>query len=541
MSPDSLPGVHILSIEIKNYRCFEDFRLDIDGKSLLLIAPNAGGKTSLLTATHMALQGGREVRLGDFSDPSLPIEIVVTLGGIPPTAHAAFAQAMTFGQPPQLRVGIRATWDAHEGELEVLHGFPDDGWRRAGRDARTNLPVFWLSASREVSRLLAFAGPRSLLDALVRTLDLEEPLDSAVAYMSAVARQLSDAPALQAMLASLRDELAMLVPGVAADAYELGVDATEPRDLLRQFEVLLEHEGPPSPIFSHAGGLGQLTVAAVTLRLVALEPGAVLLVDEPEQSLHPQAQRALVTTLRAAAGQSMIATHSANVLNRIDPRRITRLRRNAVGDIEAVSTAPLTDTEARRVTRYATAQTTEAYFAHTVVVVEGPSDLLALREFAECSGILLDAKGIAVLSLEGADVFGTYLTLLGPGGLDLQIRGVCDADRETRWRTELNRVGVPVTDRASLNAAGVHVCDPDLEAELLGALTIAEVEQVFIEDGGLQEFQTFAQQPANSQRSLDEQQLQFVKKGKVRWAPLLAAAIDVQHIPAPMVQVLAGI
>ena len=530
--------MHLLTIEIRNFRCFDDFSLNLEGDSLLLIAPNAGGKTSLLTAVRMALQGGRALTAADFADPSRPLEAIATVGDIPPAAHGAFANAMTFTQPPQLRVGVQAAWNPREGEIEVVHGFPDGGWSRASREARENLPVLWLPAWRDAARLLSFTGSVSLLDELVRTLDIDQALDTALTEIASAGQRLSRTPELQQMLTALRDELAALLPGVAADAYALGVDVAEPRDLLRQFELLLAHEGQPVPAVGQSGGLSQLSIFSVALKLLSVEPGALLVVDEPEQALHPHAQRALVAALHDRAGQSLIATHSANVLNRVDPRGITRLRRSAGGDTEAVRTAPIDDVEARRLTRYATAQTAEAYFARTVVLFEGISDLLAFRELAERSGIALDAAAVTLLSLDGADVFGTYLALLGPGGLDLRLLGLCDADREVRWSATLNRAGISVVDRATLNAAGMEVCDPDLEAELLAALSTAEVEQVIDADGGLAAFHAFAQQPANAELGLAQQQLRFIQKEKVRWAPLLAAALDLQSIPTPIVRTL---
>jgi hypothetical protein len=66
-------------------------------------------------------------------------------------------------RPPRLRVGVRASWDAHEREIEVVHGFPDDGWRRASRDARESLPVLWLPAWRDARSLTTLAGSSSRL------------------------------------------------------------------------------------------------------------------------------------------------------------------------------------------------------------------------------------------------------------------------------------------------------------------------------------------------------------------------------------------
>ncbi len=530
--------MRVLRIEIRNYRCFLNFELDLGGESLLLVASNAGGKTSLLRAVRMALQGRGMPLVGDLPSREAPLEVILTVADIPASAHGVFANALSFTQPPQLRIGVRATWNEAEQELDVEHGFPDDGWRRVGREAREQLPVLWLPAWRDVSRLVSFTGPTSFLDQLVQTLDIDGPLDTALTEVTAAGNYLSQAPALQSMLGALGDELRGIVPAVPTDAFALGVTAGDARELLRQFDLLVAYEGPPLPASRHSGGITQLAIFVIALRLLSATPGAVVLIDEPEQALHPHAQRALLAAFRERGRQMMVATHAPSVLDRVDPHTVTRLRRTMAGDTEAIRPAPLPIAEARRLARHATAQTAESFFASAVVVFEGISDLLAFRVFSDRLGVALDARGATLLSLDGADLFGTYLALLGPNGLDMRIVGICDADRETRWTTALNSVGITVGDRATLSAAGFEVCDPDLEAELLLPLTTSEVQQVIDADGASTAFSTFAQQPAHSRLPLVDQQARFIRRDKVRWAPLLASAVDLQNVPTPISQTI---
>jgi len=533
--------VQLRRIELRNFRCFENFTLDLLGDSLLVIGPNAGGKTSLLDGIRRALHGGAVVR-EDFRDLGTTLELIATVSGIPPAAHGAFADAMDFSTtPPTLRIGARATWDPSELNVDSVWGFPDDGWRRAGRDARQNLPVLWLPAWRDPSRLLPVVGRQSLFDELIGGLPLDQALDQAVAAMTTASQQLAQARPLQQLLAELGMELDSLLPRVASDAFSLGLGVARPGDVLRQFELLLGYGGPDTPVGRHSGGLTQASIFALALRLLAVNPAALLLVDEPEIALHPQAIRALVAALRDRAGQSVIATHSATVLDRVDPRLITRLRRTPAGDTETVRATHMDPGDARRLSRYATSHTAEAYFAVTVILVEGFSDLLAVRGLASRLGVNLDAAGVSVLSLEGSDLFKHYAGLLGPQGLDLELRGLCDLDAEADWMARLNAVGISVVDRAALNAVGVQVCDPDLEAELLSCLSEPQVELVFAEDGALNGFHTFSRQPSNAALSNAELQLRYVKNDKIRWAPLMAEMIAPADIPSPITALLANL
>src|SRR5207245_2338263 len=112
------------------------------------------------------------------------------------------------------------------------------------------------------------------------------------------------------------------------------------------------------------------------------EPGTILLLDKPENSLHPQPQRAVIRSLESLACQVVITTHSSNVLDRIDPRKILRLRRAGNG-IQSSRPSQLSDPEARKLARYTTPQTAEAFFAKAVILVEGPSDFFAVRALAQ--------------------------------------------------------------------------------------------------------------------------------------------------------------
>jgi predicted ATPase len=116
-------------IHLRNYRCFEDFTLEVSGESLLVIGPNAGGKTSLMTAIRSALNGGT-IDVRDLRDRGTPAELIATVSGLPAVAQADFADAVDLTtRPPTVRLGLRASWDAEEEQLEVVHGFPDAGWR----------------------------------------------------------------------------------------------------------------------------------------------------------------------------------------------------------------------------------------------------------------------------------------------------------------------------------------------------------------------------------------------------------------------------
>jgi len=279
--------------------------------------------------------------------------------------------------------------------------------------------------------------------------------------------------------------------------------------------------------------LAQLSLFVFVLSALANDPKALLLVDEPELSLHPQSQRALVTALRALPNQSLVATHSSNILDRADARTIVRLYR-AKTNVAAARASALTSPEAERLARFVSTQTSEACFGRKVVLVEGYSDRVAILRLAMRLGRDLDAEGVTVISLDGGAGITSHLQLFGKKGLALEILGLCDEDKEAHWQRELQKAQVPAADRATMKASGFFVCVKDLEQELIRALGLAEVQAVIAQEGQAVAFTSFSSQPAHIGKPVDEQLRAFLHRDNTTWVIPLVNALDLKAIPGPL-------
>jgi hypothetical protein len=269
--------------------------------------------------------------------------------------------------------------------------------------------------------------------------------------------------------------------------------------------------------------LAQAAIFAVVLQLLTATQ-KIVLVDEPEISLHPTAQRAVVRRLGEAASQLVIATHSSNVLDRVDIRRVARLEPTGT-QVAFRQASGVSDVDARRYARLVDPRASEAVFARKVVLVEGPSDRLAFFEVCATLGIDLDARGIVLLALDGARWITIATQVYGPPGLAVQMLGLVDADHEPTWIRALTDVGLTAASRQDLEGHGFFVCDPDLEPVLVDELSVITVENVIDADGATGQLQRLSQQPSYANLSRRDQLIGFVKKDKTRWAPLLAAEL----------------
>jgi predicted ATP-dependent endonuclease of OLD family len=177
-----------------------------------------------------------------------------------------------------------------------------------------------------------------------------------------------------------------------------------------------------------------------------------------------------------------------------------------------------------------------------VVLVEGISDQLALHALARRRGRNLLDEGISVIPMGGSKNIARFLDRYGPGGRDLRLAGLCDAKEEDDFRRALERGGIGAElDRAGMERLGFFVCEVDLEDELISALGVDAVKRVLGEMGELDAFSTLQRQPAWRGRPEPDQLRRFLGTNsgrKIRAAPRLVEALDLERVPRPLDRVL---
>ena len=168
-----------------------------------------------------------------------------------------------------------------------------------------------------------------------------------------------------------------------------------------------------------------------------------------------------------------------------------------------------------------------------VVLVEGMSDQAAVQTLAERSGRDLNAEGVFVVPMGGATNVGHFVDLFGPGGFGVRLAGLCDQGEERDFRRGLGGTEAPY-----------FVCVADLEDELIRALGTGRVEDLIEAEGESGPLLTFIRQPAHRDTARDRQLRRFMgtRSGrKIRYGHLLAAALDLTVIPAPLASLLSAV
>ena len=193
--------------------------------------------------------------------------------------------------------------------------------------------------------------------------------------------------------------------------------------------------------------------------------GLVLLIEEPELYLRPQAQRYLYRLLREfalAGNQAIYSTHSPAFLNvtRLDELVfVDRLPRTGT---RALQPQPVSDEVDFRVMTEFDAARSELFLARAVVLVEGWTEKLALPFVFAALRHDVDREAISIIECGGKPNIPLFARICRTTGIPFIV--VHDSDRKASGR--------PAADERALNKliadtagdAPVVVLDPDFEA-----------------------------------------------------------------------------
>ena len=277
------------------------------------------------------------------------------------------------------------------------------------------------------------------------------------------------------------------------------------------------------------------------LHVFRLRTRDVIVLDEPDVFLHPDLQRRLVLLLDSVDGQTITATHSAEVLAESRPESVLWVdkdRRHSVAGPEPGASAGLNSA----LGSLFNIRLARALRARCVLFVEG-DDAKIIRQLAATVGAsrVATETGVAVIPLRGFDnwMHVEPFSWMSAGLLDDSVDVFVLLDRDYRDDQQCDEV------RKRLRAAGVtcHVWKrKELESYLLDARTIARVtgadeawvEEALAEAAEESENEVFGQVLAEStKRFRRDQASQAAKDGKRRFDQLWKKRIDRKWVAPP--------
>ena len=193
--------------------------------------------------------------------------------------------------------------------------------------------------------------------------------------------------------------------------------------------------------------------------------GVLLLIEEPELFLRPQAQRYLYRLLHrfAAAGNQVIySTHAPSFLNVARLDELAVIARDAQTGTPVHQAGALSAPESFRAMSEFDAERSELFLADIAVLVEGRTEKLALPHVFRALGIDVDRAGISIVECGGKANLPVFVRLCRATGVPFVV--VHDRDAAPGRQPILSEVRLNEQLRGLAGEDRVVELAPDFEA-----------------------------------------------------------------------------
>ena len=305
--------MRISSIKVRNHTRLSDTDLTV-GAHLVLIGPNNSGKSALLRLLSLALapsMSGLYQQLGptDVRNRDEALELIVGFDDFKENELAAFPDAIVVTDTGVLSLGIVVRVEVEDSDtssIEINRTFSD---RPALRPSRKQLELIgWrhIPATRSISGDNV-TGRGSAFRSLLSDVDLGADRDRLLGILSSFDSELAAAESLEKLRESLARHLSTAMPQrVSTDDLQFYSGGLEGDDVLANVGISLKgRDGEPDALVAQSDGTRSLI--AMTFYDYSATSASIVAIDEPENHLHPSAQRALADLLKAGNNQKILA------------------------------------------------------------------------------------------------------------------------------------------------------------------------------------------------------------------------------------------
>ena len=359
---------HIARFVAKNYQCFQSVDIQPNASGLhFVVGPNNAGKSALLRALHLSFQAaGQSFPRSDFAVGPGRFEVEIGLDQKERLELLQIADEdqididRTLQSPFCARLQLVRAENAQL-ERKTIHVSDQRGKFKNPKNftqLRSPEPIveelarrtFYFAANRA-----ALSGPAKMVAQTQLNSDGENLANVCLHLMT--------------MREADWERVRKIVADIVPDVGQLGIKADGDQCWIAF--------GESRPLTDVGTGTEQLLLCAVAS--IVTPPGSVLLIEEPESSLHPGAQRLLLEYLHEWAKDRVIicSTHSTVFLDRHadTPPKVWQVSRNSAGR----STVTENPTLGRELADLLGVRLSDVFGSEGLVVVEGEADKAILE------------------------------------------------------------------------------------------------------------------------------------------------------------------
>ena len=429
----------ISQVTIKNFQALQDISIPLQPFSVL-IGENDSGKTSVLQALEQFYAGKKLSSPDDWCqrDTSQPIEISVTLSGLPEdddirkitdSGEITLLKRFALNATPEILSVVEGE-EPQVASPAIRRLFSPDNFvfvpvQRGIKDhfAKTKTAVLGSLVRKKMQQDFAELG----IDTRIR--EVEQALEDSV---RGYADRLGEYMQQQADNREIKLEFV-----------DFSVDPLAGID----FKTLISDQSSSRVPIENRGAGTQNNLIIALFRLVAEEEAArdiVYALEEPENSLHPKAQRQLYAAIHALSEQSqtIVTTHSPVFIDRGNYESNVWLTRHPETGCTRRHVFNEDMLESVRVDMGIMAS--DALLkggGNCAVIVEGETEEEAFPRFMEAMKLSVFSLGVSIINVRGANIKSYKQAIKLLHAYDIPCVAVVDGDGAgVKVSDELNRI-----------------------------------------------------------------------------------------------------
>lgn len=381
-----------------------------------LIGENDSGKTAIIDAIKIVLltQSNEFIRVVDsdfyvneVSESASELRIHLKFDGFTKEEAKNFIEYLTFSRSDKdvvqyhLNLFYRAWKDNEKIYSELKAGNADNGVRIEPK-VRDLLRSVYLKPLRDAQHEMRLGRNSRISQILIsHPIFNSSNQNELVGILKQANKEIQnyfEAGGGNVILANVRKTLSELLVQDGKNQAEIVSAEMKLKDILESLSLLNEEVNP---------GLGQLNLLFIAAELLLLrqdEEGALnlLLIEELEAHLHPQAQLRLIKYLqseyRYSGVQIIVSTHSAVLASKINLKNLILIKNRKGYDLSPASTK-LFKGDYLFLQRFLDATKANMFFAKGIIMVEGDAENLVIPTIAEIIGYPLEKFGVSIVNV----------------------------------------------------------------------------------------------------------------------------------------------